>query len=209
MAEEMRVPLRSSDNQVLGEVSLPPAFCGPVRRHLLYEAVKMQLANRRAGTACTKTRGEVRGGGRKPWRQKGTGRARAGSIRSPLWVGGGTVFGPKPRDYSYRMPRTARRAALASALSLKAREDKLLVVENLDLPEIKTKAVVALLERLGVESGLLVTGEPNETLEKSARNLPRVKVLRVEGINPYDILRYDRLVLTRSALEKLRERWSE
>jgi large subunit ribosomal protein L4 len=176
------------------------------RPHLLHQTVVMQLANRRAGSASTKTKGLVRGGGKKPWRQKGTGRARAGSSRSPIWVGGGTTFGPQPRDYSYRMPRTARREALLSALSLKHREGKLIVVDKLELDSPKTKLMVQALADLKVESALIVIPQTDAKIERSARNLPRVKVLRVEGLNVYDLLRYEHLILTEGALKMLEER---
>ena len=176
------------------------------RRHLLHQAVVMQLANRRAGSAATKSKGFVRGGGKKPWRQKGTGRARAGSIRSPIWVGGGTVFGPQPRDYSYRMPRTARREALLSALSFKKRENKIIVVDKFELEQAKTKLMVQALAELKVQSALLVISQPDVKIERSARNLPNLKVLRVEGLNVYDLLRYEHLILTEQALKTLEEK---
>jgi large subunit ribosomal protein L4 len=166
----------------------------------------MQLANRRAGSAATKSKGFVRGGGKKPWRQKGTGRARAGSIRSPIWVGGGTTFGPQPRDYSYRMPRTARREALLSALSLKNRDRKIIIVDKFELDEVKTKLMVRALAELKVDSALLVIPKSDVKIERSARNLPKVKVLRVEGLNVYDLLRYEHLILTEGALKLLEER---
>lgn len=181
-------------------------FGAKTRAHLLHQAVIMQLANRRAGSAATKSKGFVRGGGKKPWRQKGTGRARAGSTRSPIWVGGGTVFGPTPRDYSYRMPRTARHQALLSALSLKNRDGKIIVVDKLELEAAKTKLMVAALAQLKIASALIVIAQPDVNLERSARNLPRIKVLRVEGLNVYDLLRYDHLVLTVGALKLLEER---
>ena len=181
-------------------------FGARTRAHLLHQMVVMQLANRRAGSAATKTKGFVRGGGKKPWKQKGTGRARSGSIRSPIWVGGGTVFGPTPRDYSYRMPRTARREALLSALSLKNRDGKLIVVDKLELEAAKTKIMVKALAELKVSSALIVIPQPDTTIERSARNLPKVKVLRVEGLNVYDLLRYDHLILTEGALKLLEER---
>jgi large subunit ribosomal protein L4 len=176
------------------------------RPHLLHQTVLMQLANRRAGTAATKSKGFVRGGGKKPWRQKGTGRARAGSIRSPIWVGGGTIFGPQPRDYSYRMPRTARRKALLSALSLKHREGKVIVVDKLEPEQPKTKIMAKALADLKVQSALIVIPETDEKVERSARNLPKVKVLRVDGINVYDLLRYEHLILTERALKLIEER---
>ncbi len=176
------------------------------RPRLLHQTVVMQLANRRAGSAATKSKGFVRGGGEKPWRQKGTGRARAGSIRSPIWVGGGTTFGPHPRDYSYRMPRKARREALLSALSLKNREGKIIVVDKLELEAPKTKIMVQALTELKVASALIVIAQTDEKIERSARNLPKVKVLRVEGLNVYDLLRYEHLILTEGALKLLEER---
>jgi large subunit ribosomal protein L4 len=181
-------------------------FGAKPRTHLLHQAVVMQLANRRTGSAATKSKGFVSGGGKKPWRQKGTGRARAGSIRSPIWVGGGTVFGPQPRDYSYRMPRTARREALLSALSLKKRESKLIVVDKLELEQAKTKLMVRALAELKVASALLVIPQADAKIERSARNLPKVKVLRVEGLNVYDLLRYEHLILTDDALKILQEK---
>ncbi|MGH7811511.1 MAG: 50S ribosomal protein L4 [Candidatus Binatia bacterium] len=181
-------------------------FGAKTRTHLLHQAVVMQLANRRAGSAATKSKGFVRGGGKKPWRQKGTGRARAGSTRSPIWVGGGTVFGPTPRDYSYRMPRTARHQALLSALSLKNRDGKIIVVDKLELEAAKTKLMVAALAQLKIASALIVIAQADVNLERSARNLPKIKVLRVEGLNVYDLLRYDHLVLTVGALKLLEER---
>lgn len=176
------------------------------RPHLLHQAVVMQLANRRAGTASTKSKGLVRGGGKKPWRQKGTGRARAGSIRSPIWVGGGTIFGPQPRDYSYRMPRTARKEALLSALSLKNLDGKLIVVDKFELEEAKTKLMRQALADLKIHSALIVIAEADEKIERSSRNLPKVKVLRVEGLNVYDLMCYEHLILTEGALRRLEER---
>jgi large subunit ribosomal protein L4 len=176
------------------------------RPHLLHQTVVMQLANRRAGTAATKSKGFVSGGGKKPWRQKGTGRARAGSIRSPIWVGGGTAFGPQPRDYSYRMPRTARKAALLSALSLKKREGKVIIVDKLEPEQPKTKIIAQALAGLNVQSALIVIPEADARVERAARNLPKVKVLRVAGLNVYDLLRYEHLILTEAALKSLEER---
>ncbi|HEX4990929.1 MAG TPA: 50S ribosomal protein L4, partial [Candidatus Binatia bacterium] len=171
-----------------------------------HQMVVMQLNNRRAGTAATKSKGLVRGGGKKPWRQKGTGRARAGSIRSPLWVGGGTIFGPQPRDYSFRMPRKARKEALLSALSLKNRDGKIIVVDKLELEEAKTKLMVKALAQLKVTSALIVISRPDATIERSSHNIPAVKVLRVEGLNVYDLVRYEHLILTEGALKLLEER---
>ncbi len=186
---------------------LPESIFGvPIRPHLLHQTVIMQLNNRRSGTASTKTRGLVRGSGRKPWRQKGTGRARVGSIRSPLWTGGGTTFGPQPRDYFYRLPKKARREALLSALSLRRKDEKIIVIDKLELAETKTKLMREVLENLGVKSALIVIHESDEKVERSARNLGTVKVLRAEGLNVYDILRYEHLVLTEQALGVIEER---
>ncbi len=177
-----------------------------VRPGLLHQAVVMQLSNRRAGTASTKTKGLVRGGGKKPWRQKGTGRARAGSIRSPVWVGGGTIFGPQPRDYSFRLPKKARRGALLSALSLKYRDGKIIVVDRLEVEETKTKLMRKMLENLQVKNALIVIAGSDEKVERAARNLPTFKVLRAEGLNVYDLLRYEHLILTEEALRFTEER---
>jgi large subunit ribosomal protein L4 len=174
--------------------------------HLLHQTVVMQLNNRRAGTASTKTKGFVSGGGKKPWRQKGTGRARAGSIRSPLWVGGGTTFGPRPRDYSYRLPKKARKQALLSALSAKNRDGKIIVLDKWELAEPKTKLMRKVLDDLKVTSALIIIAQSDERVERSARNLPAVKVLRVEGLNVYDLLRHEHLILTEGSLRLIEER---
>ena len=180
-------------------------FDAPVREHLFYDVVRMQLAGRRSGTAATKTRAEVRGGGKKPWKQKGTGRARAGSSRSPLWRGGGTMFGPTPRSYEYTVPKKVRKLALCSALSMKRKENKMLIVDKLELQEIKTAAFINLLRQLGF-SNVLIIAQENSNLEKSARNVPQVKVLRPEGLNVYDVLRYENLIITQPCVEKIQGR---
>lgn len=209
MPDPVSIPVMSQRNEVVGEVSLPSElFAGPVRRHLLYEVVRMQQANRRAGTSATKTRGFVSGGGKKPWRQKGTGRARAGSTRSPLWRGGAIIFGPQPRDYSYRLPASARKAALRSALAAKQREGKVLVLDTLALEAPKTKLLAKLMADLNVQSALIIVPQRDDSIERAARNLPLVKVLRAEGLNVYDVLRYDRLILTPDAVQALNGRLS-
>jgi large subunit ribosomal protein L4 len=180
-------------------------FDAPVREHLFYDVVRMQLAGRRSGTAATKNRSEVNGGGKKPWKQKGTGRARAGSSRSPLWRGGGTMFGPTPRSYEYAVPKKVRKLALCSALSMKRKENKMLIVDKLELQEIKTATFVTMLRQLGF-SNVLIIAQENSTLEKSARNVPQVKVLRPEGLNVYDVLRYENLIITRPCVEKIQGR---
>ena len=177
-------------------------FSGEVNPHLLYEVVKMQLASRRRGTASTKNRSHVRGGGTKPWRQKGTGRARAGTIRSPLWTGGGVVFGPLPRNYSYSVNKKAKKAALRSALSAKCKENKLFILDNFNLNEIKTKSFVTILGNLAIDDALIID-DANINLEKSARNVLGIKVLRPEGLNVYDILKYVSLIITQPCLEKI------
>lgn len=203
----MEAPVWNSSNVQVGTAALDDEiFAAPVNDALLWEVVRMQLAARRQGSHDVKGRSEVRGGGKKPWRQKGTGRARAGSRRSPLWRGGATLFGPTPRSYAYSMPKKKRRLALRCALATKARDGELLVVEDLGLSEIKTKALAQTLKTLGVDSGLIVVAGPDERIEKSARNLPRVKVLRAEGLNVYDVLRYEKVVVLRGALEKVEER---
>ncbi|MDZ4185040.1 MAG: 50S ribosomal protein L4 [Desulfuromonadales bacterium] len=181
-------------------------FGAPVNEALLWEMVRMQLACKRQGTHDVKARGEVQGSSKKLWKQKGTGRARMGHKRSPLFRGGAVVFGPTPRSYAYSMPRKKRLLALWSALAAKARDGELVVVEDLGLTGIKTKELAATLGRLGICNALIVVPERDDVVEKSARNLPKIKVLRFEGLNVYDMLRYDKLVLLKGALEKLEER---
>ena len=175
----------------------------PERPHLIYDVVRCQLASRRSGTAATKERSFISGGGRKPWKQKGTGRARAGHSRSPLWRWGGTIFGPRPRDYSYNPPKKVRQAALRAALSFKYREEKLLVLDRFGLEEIRTRRFQEALKTLGVTSALIIIDGPDEILEKSARNVPGVQVMQYQGLNVHDILRYEHLVFLRSSLEKV------
>ena len=176
------------------------------KEHLFYDVIRMQMAGRRLGTASVKTRSEVRGGGRKPWRQKGTGRARAGTIRSPLWKGGGVVFGPKPKDYSIKVSKKVKRAALCSALTLKMKEDKLIILDKIELKEIKTKNFIDILNNLDTKNALIID-EENINLKLSARNVPYVKVLSPEGLNLYDILYYDELFITQPCLEKIHRRF--
>src|SRR5262245_34412940 len=183
------------------------AFGVEVKAYLFHQVIRMQLAKRRRGTVSTKTRGEVSGGGRKPWRQKGTGRARQGSTRSPLWRGGGVALGPKPRDYAYELPKKVRRAALCSALSMKVREGLLKVVDHIDMPVPKTKRMVGLLKDLGIEKpAIVVLAQDNANVLLAARNLADVRVLPVEGVNVYDLLAHEYLICVREALLKLQER---
>jgi len=189
-----------------GSLDLDPGiFEVEVRNDLFHAEVRRQLAARRAGTHSSKNRAFVSGGGVKPWRQKGTGRARQGSIRAPQWAGGGAVFGPVPRGYSHKLPKKVRAAALRSALSHKQAEGQLVVVESLELGEYKTRKVAAALEALGLagKSALIVIDAESPQFEASARNLPGVAVVRVEGVNVYDVLRHEALVATRASIEKL------
>jgi large subunit ribosomal protein L4 len=204
----MELDVLDQDGKPIDRITVSErAFGAAVKDHLFHQVVRMQLANRRRGTASTKTRGEVSGGGRKPWRQKGTGRARQGSTRSPLWRGGGVALGPKPRDYTYWLPKKVRRTALCSALSMKVREGLLKILDRLELSEPKTKRLVALLRDLGIERpALILISEENINVRLAARNLSEVKVLPVAGVNTYDLLRYDYLLCSRDALEKLQER---
>lgn len=197
------------ENRKVADVELPDAvFSADVKPHLHWEVVRNQMANRRAGTKKTKSRSEVALAGSKMYRQKGTGRARAGNARSGVRVGGGHIHSLLPQDWSYKVPKKVRRAALASALSAKRGEDKLTVIDGFGLTEIKTKAMAALLKGLGIVNGLIVIAERDATVEKSTRNIPFVKVLPVEGLNVYDILRYDRLVITKDAVAKIEGRLS-
>ena len=205
----VKLPLYSAAHEKVGELEVAGAVFGrDGDLSLLHEAVRMQLANRRSGTASTKTKGLISGGGRKPWRQKGTGRARAGSTRSPLWRHGGTIFGPQPRDYSYKMPKKAWRAALCLAISDRARNGKLFVVESLDLSEPKTRAARAALGKLGVEHALIVLGEADSRFFRAARNLAAHKVLALEGLNVYDVLNYRELVMTSSTAKAIEARFA-
>lgn len=202
------LPVYNMDGKTVGEITLADSvFNVKINSSLLHQAVVMQLASRRQGTAKAKTRSEVRGGGAKPWRQKGTHRARHGSRRSPIWTGGGVVFPPVPRSYGFRMPKKAWRLALKSALADKVQNGKLIVLEDLQFPEPKTKAALGVLTNLKVVDGktLIVLAEKNEIISKSTRNLPGVMTLTAEGLNVYDILFHDHLVITKDAVGKVEE----
>lgn len=203
--------VRNLKNRKVGEVELlDTVFAAPVNPNLLYEAVRHYRACQRKGSASTKTRGEARGGGRKPWRQKGTGRARAGSIRSPIWKGGGVAFGPKPREYSYRLPKKMVKGALKSALSQKFKEGKVLVVDELKLEQPKTRELIQVIERLGLErSVLIVDSLENRNLKLSAGNISQVKVTESKRLTVYDIVRYDTVLFSKGAVEELKELWGE
>ena len=196
------VDVLDKDAQKVGDIGLrDDIFSVEVKPHLFHFVLRYQLAAKRMGTASTKTRSEVKATGRKLWRQKGTGRARTGTSGSPIWRGGGVVFGPKPRDYGLRVPKKMKKAAVRCALSLKLTESKLLIVEHFDLPEIKTKSFVGHKEKLKLESALIIINGENTNLQKSARNVPGIKVMKTQGLNLFDILRHDQLVLTKEAIE--------
>jgi large subunit ribosomal protein L4 len=201
------VALYNVKGEQIGDIELSDrVFAAEINQSLVHDVVVMQNANKRQGTAATKTRGMVRGGGRKPWRQKGTGRARAGSIRSPIWVGGGTIFGPAPRDYSYTMPKKARRAALRSALTAKLEAGEIVVIDTLEMNGPKTKQVVEVLKNLGVEKkAMLVIAEYDSAVYLSARNIPGVKSAPAREINVYDVLHYGKLIITKDAVAKIEE----
>jgi large subunit ribosomal protein L4 len=201
------VKVYSTGKRKVSEMELDERiFNAEIKDYLLHDIVRMQLAKRRAGTASTKNRSVVRGGGKKPYRQKGTGRARAGSIRSPLWRGGGVIFGPTPRDFGFSIPKKVRKQALRIALSMRVGEGKLLVLNQFQLKEIKTKSFLEVLSRFGMEEALIIIEGENFNLEQSARNAPGVKVLRVEGLNVYDILNHENLIIIKDAVEKIQER---
>uniref|UniRef100_A0A7C4JRY9 Large ribosomal subunit protein uL4 n=1 Tax=Thermodesulfobacterium geofontis TaxID=1295609 RepID=A0A7C4JRY9_9BACT len=207
--EAIKAKLIDSSANIIGEIELPSDLYGVTPKvGLLHEVVRWQMARWRAGTACTKTRGEVRGGGRKPWPQKHTGRARQGSIRAPQWVGGGVVHGPKPRSYEFKLNKKVRRLGLKMALSSRVfRLNKVYVAEDFPVKDKpKTKVLKNFLDTLGINDALIVVPERNLILEKSADNLPKVKVLAVEGLNVYDILNHQNLILAKDALPKIEER---
>ena len=200
------VAMVDQNNKKVKDVELPGLFSTEVRPHLMHAAVVNHLANKRAGTASTKNKALVSGGGAKPWKQKGTGRARSGSNRSPLWRHGGTCFGPMPRDYSYALPKKAKRAALIDALASKVNDNRLVLIEKLEFAEPKTKLISTMLESLGVQENVLILiKSENKNLTLAARNIPSVKVLRMDNINVYDLLKYRYLITTQDALNSIQE----
>lgn len=206
-----RVPIVDKSNTQQGEIVLDEEVFGAIpNRHLLHAVVTMQLSSRRQGTASTRTRGEVRGGGKKPWKQKGTGRARAGTRRSPLWRGGGTVFGPKPRNYAYLVPRQVRASALRAALSSKGQAGRLIILDDLTQERPRTKEFEALLRSLGITGRALVVTDhvqADGAVARACRNLPGITLLPVQGLNVYDVLRHETLLMTRRALALVEEAW--
>lgn len=201
-----KVNLFNINAEKIGEIELSDSVFGiEVNPEVMHQAVKMQLANKRQGTQSALTRSEVRGGGKKPWRQKGTGRARQGSIRAPQWTHGGVVFAPKPRDYSFAMPKKVKRLALKSALSAKAQSKEIIVLDELTMEAPKTKVMVEMLSKFDSKKTLIVVKESNETIYKSIRNIVGAHVLPVNNINVYDILKYDNMIITKDAVEKVEE----
>jgi large subunit ribosomal protein L4 len=201
------VNIVNTKNESVGEIDLNDAvFNREVKEYILHEVVRMQRAAKRSGNACTKTRVEVRGGGRKPWKQKGTGRARAGTNRSPLWRGGGVTFGPKPRDYSFKLNRKVRQQAVSMALSARFQEGNLLVLDDFSMEQIKTKEFVKIMNVLDVTNGIIVTDNAPETLAKSSRNVNGYKVISSEGLNVYDLLLHKKVILLQPVIESLEKR---
>ncbi len=200
------VSVYNIDGKEVGSIELNDAVFGvEVNEHLVHLAVVSQLANKRQGTQSAKTRSEVSGGGRKPWRQKGTGHARQGSTRAPQWTGGGMVFAPKPRDYSFKMNKKEKRVALLSALSSKVSENKIVVLDSFNLDEVKTKKFAEVMNNIKVSNALFVIEGENKNVVLSGRNIPTVKVSATNEINTYDVLKYNTLVVTKAAVEKLEE----
>lgn len=194
------------DKGKVGTIELDPSiFEVPARKHLLHSVVSWQLANRRAGTSSTKGRGEVSGGGKKPWKQKHLGRARQGSIRATQWRKGAIAFGPKPKDWSYSINKKSKRQALLSTLSLKYSEGRMLALNEIILPAIKTKQVSDFIKKFELKSALIIIAGDNANLLKSSRNLPNVKVIKIDGINVYDMLRFDTLVMTEESINRAQE----
>lgn len=195
------------DNVKVGDIELNDnLFAVPVNPHIIHEIVRMQRAARRAGTACTKTRTEVRGGGKKPWKQKGTGRARSGSRTSPLWRGGGVVFGPKPRDYSFKLPKKVKKLGIRMALSSRYSDNLVLVLDDFKFEEIKTKRFIGVMNTLNIENALIVVPERDDYLERSSRNVQGFKVIPTAGLNVYDILLHKHIVLLQPCIGQLEER---
>ncbi|MCC8141110.1 MAG: 50S ribosomal protein L4 [Lachnospiraceae bacterium] len=201
-----KVSVYNMEGSEVGSMDLNDAVFGvEIKEHLVHQAVVQQLANNRQGTQKAKNRSERRGGGRKPWRQKGTGRARQGSIRSPQWRGGGVAFPPSPRDYSFKINKKEKRAALQSALTSRVQDEKFVVLDELKLERIKTKDFIKVLDNLQVSKALVVLADKDFTVEKSAANIPDVKTSLVSTINVYDILKYDTVITTKAGVEKIEE----
>ena len=202
----MHYDIYDLNRNMVGALELDPEiFESPIKDHLFYYVVNWQLTGRRSGTVSTKTRGEVRGGGRKPWKQKHLGRARQGSIRAPQWRKGAVVFGPRPKDWSYNLPKKVRREALKSALSLKHKESNILILKDFNLAGIKTKQVADFVKRFELDKAIILIDGDNDNLKKSARNLKSVKILKSDGLNVYDLLKFNTLVMTEGSVQKVQE----
>ena len=201
-----KVSVYNMKGETVGDIELKDEIFGvEVNEHLLHKAVVAQLANKRQGTQSAKTRSDVSGGGKKPWRQKGTGHARQGSIRAPQWTGGGVVFAPKPRDYEVKMNKKEKRAALKSALTSRVQEEKIFVIDELKVDEIKTKTMVAFLKSLDLNKALIVLNDNDQNVICSARNIQNVKTALTNTINVYDILKYNTVVVTKAAVDQIQE----
>jgi large subunit ribosomal protein L4 len=201
-----KIEVKNRENKQVKEIELPKEVFGyPVNKHLIWEVVKAFLANRRSGTAATKSRGMLRGGGRKPWRQKGRGTARAGTITSPLWRHGGTVFGPQPRDFSVRIPKKVKRNALKSALSGKLRDKEIILIDDLNIDEPKTKIARKIIDTFSLDSALIVDSRENRNFYLASRNLPNIKFVDYREVNVYDVVKYKNLVFSENGLESMME----
>jgi len=202
-----KVALYNVEGNQVGEIDLRDDIFGiEVNEYVVHDVVRMQLANKRQGTHATKTRSFVRGGGRKPWKQKGTGRARAGSIRSPLWVGGGTTFGPQPRSYTFSVPKKVKKLALKSALSAKVRDNQIIILDDFAMSEAKTKIMANILKNLKIEKkALLVTADGCSAVQRASQNIAGVSSSAAQNLNVYDVLAHDKLVLTKDAVAKVEE----
>jgi large subunit ribosomal protein L4 len=201
-----KVDLVNIDGKKVGSIELSDdIFAVEVNEDVIHDVVVNYMSNQRQGTQSTKTRSEVRGGGRKPWKQKGTGRARQGSIRAPQWIKGGVAMGPKPRSYKYTLNKKVKRLALKSALSSKVLENQIIVLDSLDFNEIKTKNMAKVLENLKVQNALIVLADKNFNVQASARNIPNVKTALVNTMNVYEVLKHDKFIVTKAAVEKIEE----
>jgi large subunit ribosomal protein L4 len=202
----LKLDVLNKEGQIVGDIELNESIFGvEINANAMHQVVVAQLANKRQGTQSAKTRAEVRGGGIKPWRQKGTGRARQGSIRSPQWIKGGIVFAPKPRDHRISVPKSMRRVAFKSALSCKVAENEMMVIDCLDFDSPSTKAMLEVLKAFDAKKTLIVVDESNENVYKSARNIPGVRVSPVNNLNVYDILKYEKFIVTKDAVSKIEE----
>ncbi len=201
-----RIEVKNRENKTVREIELPKEVFGyAVNKHLIWEVIKAFLANKRRGTAATKSRGMLRGGGKKPWRQKGRGTARAGTITSPLWRHGGTVFGPQPRDYSVRIPKKVKKNALKSALSGKYKDKEIIMIDNLNIDEPKTKLAKQIIDNFSVESALIVDSKENRNFYLASRNIPKIKFVDYREVNVYDVVKHKNIIFTENGFESMME----